>query len=232
MHGEHRNPISTTAASALGPLNDVEEMNAPAKLHLLGDTTLLRRAPRIAIVGSRRASLEGRRRAMRLARVLADQGAIVVSGLAEGIDEAAHRAAMDRGGRTIAVIGTPLSRAYPSTHRELQEQIAREHLLVSQFEEGTKTERYHFVLRNRTMALISHATVIVEAGETSGTLSQGREALRLGRALYLMRAVVENTDLSWPREMLGLGAQVLADPEEFLSEFPPERFAPAIDAPF
>lgn len=224
--------LSSTPVEALGPLNDVELRNAPEQFFLAGDASLLRAGPRVAIVGARKASREGQLRAMRLARLLVDHGIIVVSGLAEGIDTAAHTAAIDRGGRTIAVIGTPVSRAYPASNRELQALIRRDHLVLSQFREDLPVLRHNFVLRNRTMALVAHASVIVEASDTSGSLSQGWEALRLGRPLFLMRSVVEDTRLSWPREMLHFGAQVLSEPEDVLSELPPERFAPAIDAPF
>jgi len=228
-------PIPSSSLSlveAMGPLNDVELRNAPGVLFLAGDPGLLRAGPRVAIVGARKASPEGELRAMRLARVLVDHGITVVSGLAEGIDTAAHVAAIDRGGRTIAVIGTPLSRAYPLSNRALQDRIRREHLLVSQFPEDQPVHRHNFVLRNRTMALIAHASVIVEASDTSGSLSQGREALRLGRPLFLMKSVLDDPRLTWPREMIHFGAHELREPEDLLSELPPERFAAAIDAPF
>ncbi|MCY2959175.1 MAG: DNA-processing protein DprA [Planctomycetota bacterium] len=224
--------VSMSPVAALGQLNDVELRNAPDILFLAGDPGLLRSGPRVAIVGARKASREGQLRAMRLARVLVDHGITIVSGLAEGVDTAAHLAAIDRGGRTIAVLGTPLSRAYPASNQDLQERIRREHLLVSQFPEDEPVHRHNFVLRNRTMALIAHASVIVEASDTSGSLSQGREALRLGRPLFLMKSVLDDPRLAWPREMMHFGAHVLAEPEDVLCELPPERFAAAIDAPF
>jgi len=232
MDHEHASPIEMSPSEALGPLNDVELRNAPERLYLSGDVQLLRGTVRVSIVGSRRASQAGRLRAMRLARLLVARSVVVVSGLAEGIDTAAHRAAIDSGGRTIGVIGTPLSRSYPAVNRELQAGIAREQLLVSEFPEGRPVQRQNFILRNRTMALISHASVIIEAGETSGSLSQGREALRLGRPLFLARAVADRTDLDWPTAMIRLGARVLAVPEDLFAEIPPERFAAAVDAPF
>lgn len=227
-----RSPISITPWEALGFLNDVEQRNAPRLLHLVGDAGLLRTGPRVAIVGARKASDPGRLRAMRLARLIVEHGGVVVSGLAEGIDTAAHLAAIDCGGRTIAVIGTPTNRAYPASNAQLQDRIGRDHLLVSEFAEGDPVQRHNFVLRNRTMALIAHASVIVEASDTSGSLSQGREALRLGRPLFLARAVVENSSLTWPAKMLAAGAQVLAEPEDLLAELPPERFTLTGDAPF
>jgi DNA processing protein len=118
---------------------------------------------------------------------------------------------MRHGGRTIAVLGTPLDRAYPRENAELQDRIAREHLVVSQFPPGSPTRRWNFPFRNRLMALVSSFTVIVEAGDSSGALSQGWEALRLGRRLHLTRSVYDDAALRWPRDMERYGAQVLSD---------------------
>lgn len=198
-----------TPAEILGPLNDVEQKYAPARLYLAGDATLLARGPRVSVVGSRQASPEGLRRAQVLARALVGHDMIVVSGLAAGIDTAAHRAAIDAGGRTIAVLGTPVDVAYPAENRALQAEIERDHLLVSQFEPGSQAHRASFPMRNRTMALLTDATVIVEASETSGTVYQGWEALRLGRHLFLLERVANDRSLTWPGKMIHYGAQVL-----------------------
>lgn len=207
----------------LGPLNVVEKKNAPEKLYVSGEKELLRNGARVSIVGSRSATAAGLGRASSLARILVERGVIVISGLAEGIDTAAHEAAMARGGRTIAVLGTPLDAVYPAKNRPLQERIAREHLVVSQFPPGYPSKPQNFPIRNRTMALVSDATVIVEAGEKSGTLHQGWEALRLGRPLFLMESLVRNEALTWPEEMLGYGAEPLSrDNLELLFEMLPE----------
>jgi DNA processing protein len=209
-----------TPAALLGPLNPEEQRYAPAQLFVAGHSEWLRESPRVAIIGSRKASPDGVKRASRLTKLLVEHGAIVVSGLAEGIDAAAHLGALDAGGRTIAVIGTPLSEAYPARHREQQTRLMREHLVVSQFPEGHSTTRRNFPMRNRTMALISDASVIVEAGEGSGSLSQGWEALRLARPLFLMASIVEKRELAWPRTMLDYGAMVLKQPEDLLAVLP------------
>jgi DNA processing protein len=135
---------------------------------------------------------------------------VVVSGLAEGIDTAAHNAAIEAGGRTIAVLGTPLDRTYPRSNTDLQKRIIREHVAVSQFASGFPTRPSNFILRNRTMALIVSASIIVEASDTSGALSQGWEALRLGRLLFIMESLFQKSD-KWPYEMVNYGAQVLSD---------------------
>lgn len=189
---------------------------APLQLFAAGETALLHAPFRISIVGARDASLEGRRRAGKLAAQLAEHEVVVVSGLADGIDAAAHRAAMAAKGRTIAVIGTPLDRCYPAKHAALQEEIFREHLLVTQFASGAKVSASSFPARNRTMALLSHASVVVEASDSSGSLSQAAEIQRLGRPLFIMRSLVENRRLTWPAAFLKSGAQILDDVVQLL----------------
>jgi len=221
-----------TPAELLGPLNDVEERNAPMRLFARGDARLVQGTARVAIVGSRQASEDGLKRAARLARILAEKQVVVVSGLAEGIDTAAHSAAIQYKGRTIAVVGTPLDQAYPKQNAVLQERIAREHLLISQFPIGAPVERKNFILRNRTMALAAHASVIVEARDGGGSLSQAWEALRLGRPLFLMKSLLERKDLSWPAELLTYGAIVLEEPEQVLEALPPLPAWSPESAPF
>lgn len=211
-----------TPEELLGPLNEVEARKSPETLYVAGDASLFRHVPRVSVVGSRKASPEGIRRAQRISRLLVGRGAVVVSGLAEGIDTAAHRAAMEAGGRTIGVIGTPLDQSYPRSNRDLQLEMMQRHAVVSQFPTGYPVQPRNFPMRNATMALIVCASVIVEAGNTSGALSQGWEALRLGRLLFIMDSVCSNPNLTWPTEMLGYGAQVLSNDnvEEFLDSLP------------
>ena len=202
--------MTLTPADILGELNEVETKYAPGELYLRGDRALLHKSPRVSVIGSRRATDGGLRRARALSGALARHGIIVVSGLAAGIDRAAHESAIDASGHTIAILGTPLDAFYPNENRELQERIGREHLLVSQFPSGHPTSPKDFPTRNRTMALLTDATVIVEAGEQSGTLCQGWEALRLGRLLFLLESLARNPALTWPSEMIRYGAQVLS----------------------
>lgn len=221
---------SFTPEELLGPLNEFELKNAPARLWIAGDTDLLKREPRVSIVGSRTASHLGISRARRLARILAEHSVPVVSGLARGIDTSAHRSTIEAGGKTIAVLGTPLNRTYPAENADLQREIMENHLAISQFPVGAITQRSSFPIRNRTMALISRASVIVEAGETSGSLSQGWEALRLGRLLFIMESIFKAPGLTWPKKMEHYGAEILREPEdllEALSEVPKEDFAEA-----
>ena len=193
----------------LGFLGPFEKKNAPEALYMAGDAALLRTGTRVAVVGSRKSSGDGEKRARALVRALVEQGIIVVSGLAEGIDTVAHETAIEAGGRTIAVLGTPLSQAYPSKNRNLLDIIKKDHLAISQFPEGYPTKGENFPRRNRTMALICDATIVVEASEKSGTRHQGWEAIRLGRLVYLLENVVNKPGMTWPKELIAYGAQVL-----------------------
>lgn len=193
----------------LGPLGPIEEKHAPDVLYTAGDVSLLTEGTRIAIVGSRNASPEGMKRTRAVARALVEQNIIVVSGLADGIDTIAHQTAIEAGGRTIAVLGTPLSKAYPAKNAGLLEEIKNNHLAISQFPEGYPMKGENFPRRNRTMALICDATIVIEASEKSGTRHQGWEAIRLGRHLFLLDNVASDPSLTWPKELIQYGAQVL-----------------------
>jgi DNA processing protein len=216
--------FKTTIEDLLGPLNEVERKNAPKALFFAGDLGLLDAGPRVSIVGSRKASARGLNNARGLAAWLVRRGAVVVSGLAEGIDAAAHQGAIDAGGRTIGVIGTPLNQSYPPKNRQLQALLASEHLVLSQFADGSPVQPKNFPIRNRTMALISHATIIVEAADKSGSLHQGWEALRLGRPLFVLERLMNDPSLSWPKELAHYGALSL-DPDglEAITEYLPEH---------
>jgi DNA processing protein len=223
MHFVAAPPVVELAPTeVLGDLNEIERKNAPAALYLAGNPDLLTAGRRVSVVGSREASDEGLARARSLSRTLVKRGFIVVSGLAAGIDTAAHLAALEAGGRTIAVLGTPLDDFYPRENEALQRRLMREQLVVSQFPSGYPSAPRNFPMRNRTMALLSDATVIVEAGDKSGTLHQGWEALRLGRPLFLMESVARDPSLRWPAEMIRYGAQMLSreNLEHCLDEIP------------
>ncbi|MCT4297745.1 DNA-processing protein DprA [Elizabethkingia anophelis] len=199
----------TTFQEYYSKLTEVEKKNSPKELFFRGDFSLLESERRIAVVGSRKVSAMGIRRAEFVTKFLVERNIVVVSGLAEGIDTTAHTTAMVNGGKTIAVIGTPLNISFPASNKRLQDIIGREHLLISQFRENTAVSPKKIPIRNRTMALISDATIIIEASEYSGTRHQGWEALRLGRNLYIMENIIKDKKVTWAREMLNYGAQVL-----------------------
>jgi DNA processing protein len=214
-----------TPEMLLGPLNEVEQKYAPKTLFVAGDTDILRSGARVSIVGSRKASSDCIQRARKLASLLVAKNIVVVSGLAEGIDTAAHTTTIESGGKTVAVIGTPIDEVFPKQNKRLQEEIKSHHLLISQFPSGRPTLPANFPQRNRTMALLSDATVIIEASDKSGSLHQGWEALRLGRGLFITKSVADDSRLSWPAQMLAYGAQILADNtlDEFLDSLPERR---------
>lgn len=197
---------SSVLEQYLESLNTFERKNAPENLFWKGDFSLLTQGRRVSVVGSRKASEHGLRRARIVSEMLIENGITVVSGLAEGIDTIAHKTAIELGGRTITVLGTPLNKSFPASNKALQEEIAEHHLAISQFPEGYPTTKEAFPRRNRTMALISDATIIIEANPKSGTRHQGWEALRIGRMLYILENVLAMPGNTWANEMLQYGA--------------------------
>lgn len=181
----------------------------------------------LCIVGSRKPSEDGLERAARLARELVKRDYAVVSGLATGIDSAAHNAALDAGGTTIGVIGTPLGESYPKENRELQAHIAKEHLLISQVpvirysEEPFRNKRQYFPERNATMSALTKGTIIVEAAETSGTLTQARAAMQQGRKLFILDSCFQRTDITWPARFEKKGAVRVRTPDDIWNALGP-----------
>jgi DNA processing protein len=166
----------------------------------------------VAVVGSRNATDDGKRRAAKVARALVEKGFTVVSGLAVGIDAAAHTAAIEAGGRTIAVIGTPIGVYYPKENEQLQKKIAEEFLLISQIpvlryaSQHVPQNKLFFPERNVTMSALTEATIIIEASDTSGTLTQARAALQQGRKLFILDSCFDRSDITWPAAYAKRGA--------------------------
>lgn len=202
------------------PLNDVESKYAPKEIFYKGIMEIPLPCPRVSIIGSRGASERGLAEAKEITEVLVENEVVIVSGLAKGIDTVGHKTAIENGGRSIAVIGTPLNKVYPKENLELQNELKKNHLVISQYPVDYPTTPKDFVLRNRTMALISDATVIVEAGDSSGSLHQGWETLRIGRPLFICKAVAENKQLEWPRQMMEYGAMKLEESTDILENLP------------
>ena len=171
----------------------------------------------VAVVGTRTPSREGLARTRRIVRELVGEDFTVVSGLAAGVDSMAHETAIENGGRTIAVIGTPLSHVYPKENAALQRDIAERFLIVSQVpvmryeSQDYRLNRFFFPERNVTMSALTEATVIVEAGQTSGTLIQARAALDQGRKLFILDSCFRDSRLSWPDKFAGKGAGRVRD---------------------
>lgn len=200
---------------------------APEFLFVRGaDLDMLQR-PTVSIVGTRSASNEGKRRAYKLACLLCSKGMVVASGLARGIDRAAHEGALSIGGDTIAVIGTPLTQVYPPEHKDLQERIARFGLVVSQFYPGADIQRFYFPMRNAVMSGLSLGTVIIEASEKSGALIQARYCLQQGRKLFIPKSALENPALRWPKTYLSRpGAHAFSDIDELMDVLQKEGVVP------
>ncbi|MCO5972771.1 DNA-processing protein DprA [Actinoallomurus soli] len=170
----------------------------------------------VSVVGSRRASDRGLQIAAHLARELVARNVTVLAGLALGIDTAAHRAALDAGGRTVAIIGTGINRAYPATNRGLQAEIGSRGLLLSQFWPDAPPQKSTFPMRNATMSGYGIATVVVEAGEQSGARIQARLAVEHGRPVILTDLVVQRNE--WAKALIGRpGVHVAVRPAEVLS---------------
>lgn len=201
------------------PLNSTEEKNSPGTVYVQGPMDIPLPPPRISVVGTRRPTDEGVKEAQALTKMLVDNGATVVSGLASGIDTISHKSAIEYGGRTVAVLGTPLDVTYPASNRDLQARIADRHLVVSQFSSGRPVVKKNFVMRNRTMALISDASVIVEAGEDSGTRHLGWEAIRMKRPLFVCGPVARRRP-KWLEKMEDYGAITLENYGDILDVAP------------
>ena len=189
-------------------------VDPPPVLFARGRLDLLSR-PAVTIVGSRRSTAYGRRSAEALAARMALQGITVVSGLALGIDGASHRGALEAGGDTIAVLGSGVDLIQPASHRRLGERVAREGLLLSEFLPGEPARAHHFPRRNRILAALGGAVVVVEAAEKSGALITVEHALDLGRDVYAVPGALDAPQSRGCNLLIRQGALVITSPEEF-----------------
>ncbi len=162
------------------------------------------------------ASVKAKDNTRRLAKILGQNGITVVSGLAKGIDVSAHTEALKNGFNTIAVIGTHLNKYYPAENRAVQVEIEQRGLVISQFAPASNTQRWFIPLRNCGMSCLSLATVIMEAGETSGALRQADYALKQGRQIIIPQNVLESQEVTWPKRYIEKGAEVARTPLEVL----------------
>ena len=192
----------------------------PAMLFVAGDASLLWR-PAVAIVGSRAATAGGCANAAAFATALAGAGLCVASGLAAGIDAAAHRATLDAGGATLAVLGTGPDIAYPARHRPLLERVAAEGAVVSEHLPGTRPLKQHFPSRNRILAGLSLGTLVVEAAERSGALITARLAADAGREVFALPGSIHNPMARGCHRLLREGAALVETPAEVLAVLGP-----------
>ncbi len=196
--------------ASLRPLSD-----PPPVLFLRGRSELLYR-PSVAVVGSRRATSVGRRAADRIGRDLSAAGVTVVSGLARGIDGAAHRGALGGAGGTIAVLGCGPDRAYPAANGALFDRVVREGLVVSEFPPGEAARAYHFPRRNRVLAALCSGVVVVEAAARSGALITVDHALDLGLEVFAVPGSIETPQAEGTNALLRDGAHVVTSATDVL----------------
>ncbi|MGO5181498.1 DNA-protecting protein DprA [Catenibacterium mitsuokai] len=187
----------------------------PPFLFLKGNVHLLNEKS-VCVVGSRNASVESMKKTEKLVKALIKRNIVVNAGLAKGIDTATHKTALENGGRTIAVIGTPINQYYPKENKDLQLSIEEKGLVVSQFPPCNPVYRWNFPTRNGTMSGISLATIIMEAGETSGALRQADYALKQGRDVLIPQSAINNSSISWPKKYIKKGAHAFKNLKEVL----------------
>lgn len=189
----------------------------PLALHFRGDVSLLARAS-VAIVGSRRATPYGVNAAAHLARTLVPSGLVVVSGMARGVDAAAHHAALDSGGTTIAVLGTGIDVIYPRSHARLFRRIADHGLVVTEFAPGTPPRPENFPMRNRVISGVSLGTVIVEATTRSGSLITARLAAEQNREVFAVPGSIFSAGSEGTHRLVQYGAKLVHDADDVLDE--------------
>jgi DNA processing protein len=206
-----------TLADADYPALLLHTPDPPLVLYLEGRTELLR-ADSIAIVGSRRPTPQGLENARRLARELGEHGWCVVSGLAAGIDGAAHAGALEAGAGTVAVVGTGLDVVYPHAHRTLAARVAQQGLMVSEFPLGMAPMPDNFPQRNRIIAGLSRGTLVVEAALRSGSLITARQATEAGREVFAVPGSIHSAQARGCHALLREGAKLVESVDDILDE--------------
>lgn len=186
-------------------------------LFLKGNVDLLNEKS-VCVVGSRNASADSMKKTERIVKSLVQRNIVINAGLAKGIDTAAHTSALKHGGKTIAVIGTPINQYYPKENKDLQIEIEKKGLVVSQFPPCNKVQRWNFPTRNGVMSGLSIATIIMEAGETSGALKQADYALKQNRDVLIPQSALNNQLISWPNKYISKGAYSFKNLKEVLEK--------------
>ncbi|MDP2006121.1 MAG: DNA-processing protein DprA [Rubrivivax sp.] len=208
--------VLTLAHPAWPPLL-LQSPDAPLLLYVQGDTACLSAAS-VAVVGSRRPSVQGADNARHFAASLGAQGWVIVSGLAQGIDAAAHEGALGAGAKTIAVMGTGPDLTYPARHRALAHRIAAQGALVSEFAPGTPPLPEHFPLRNRIIAGLTQGTLVVEAALKSGSLITARLANEAGRDVWAVPGSIHAAQSQGCHALIKQGAKLVETPDDVLEE--------------
>jgi DNA processing protein len=219
-----------TLGDAAYPAALLQTADPPLLLYAQGRLELLQR-PALAIVGSRNPTPQGADNARAFALHLARSGYTIVSGLALGIDGAAHEAALSAGGdaSTIAVVGTGMDRVYPSRHHELAHRIAEQGLLLSEFDLATPPLRENFPRRNRLIAGLAQGTLVVEAALASGSLITARCAAEAGREVFALPGSIHSPQSRGCHTLIKQGAQLVESAEDILAELRPAAPAPPLE---
>jgi len=217
--------LASAAAADLGITTVADDEYPPALLHLHDPPPVLwfrgrwstLAEPVVAIVGTRRATSYGLRVTRELASAFTRAGACVVSGMALGIDACAHRAALDGGGRTVAVLGTGADIAYPRAHSALHRQIAAEGLVLSELPPGARSDQGSFPRRNRIIAALARLVIVVEAPESSGALNTATHASNLGRDVAAVPGPIDSPHSVGSNQLLRDGAHVITSVADALA---------------
>src|SRR5882724_10631859 len=210
-----------------------ETYDPPVVLYVKGAWSECLERPCVAIVGSRRCSTYGQNAALMLSRELARRGVTIISGLARGIDAAAHRGALEAGGRTVAVMGTGLDQIYPRDHNKLVDEIlASGGALVSEFPLATPPAPQNFPYRNRVISGLSLGVLLIEAAENSGSLITARLAMEQNREVWAVPGNITSRNSFGTNYLIkGAGAKLVQQWQDVVSEFPPELAAELLPPP-
>jgi len=222
-----------TRESAEYPVELRDLSQPPRELYAIGSNAALSR-PRVSIVGTRNSTAYGERITRTLTRAFVRCGVSVVSGMARGVDGAAHRTALEEGGNTVAVLGTGIDVPYPVGHRILHQAIAKHGLVLSENPPGTKAGRGSFPKRNRIIAALAPVTIVIEAGFRSGALNTASQALELGRVVAAVPGPIDSDQSRGSNQLLRDGAVLIAAPDDALAllgvslpkELPPPPLLP------
>jgi DNA processing protein len=218
-----RNPQFITPADPEYPASLWSIPDPPGVLYYQGNLSYLDN-PCIAIVGTRHSTDYGKRWTRRLSAKLAQEGFVIVSGLAAGIDAEAHQTCLELKAPTIAVLGTGIDIPYPHKNKSIHQQIAQSHLLLSEYPAGTGPDRAHFPRRNRIVAGLAQATLVTEAGEGSGALITAHLAQKFGRSLHVLAGSLDNPNAKGCLQLIHEGAQIILGETELLTTLPkPEK---------
>ncbi|MDE1948623.1 MAG: DNA-processing protein DprA [Burkholderiales bacterium] len=228
-HGGPGRRIVTLGDAGYPPLL-LQAADPPLLLYLLGDPALLG-TPAIAVVGSRNPSAQGADNARAFAAALAAEGYTIVSGLALGIDGAAHEGALAAGGKTLAVVGTGLDIVYPGRHRDLARRIEASGLMLSEYPPGTPPRGMNFPQRNRLIAGLASATLVVEAALRSGSLITARLAVEAGREVFAVPGSIHAPQSRGCHALIRQGALLVESAAEIVAELRQQRPAAAPVAP-